>query len=126
MKRANLFIFYLMFSIEKFNELVSNNNFNYNIIYKHQTNSTNNDALSIIKTNHYKEGMVFISDKQNKSRGRYNRLWHTDPDSHLAFSLILCPKIIKKKSGLISLMAGVSIIEGIKEISDINLKLKCI
>ena len=113
-----------MFSIEKYNKLVPNNNFNFQIIYKKQTNSTNDDALSIINNNKHKEGMIFISDNQKNGRGRHNRLWHTNPNFHLAFSLILCPDIDSKKSGLISIMAGVAVVEGLKKNTDIDFTLK--
>ncbi len=110
-----------MFSIKKFNTL---SDFNYTISYKEKTESTNNDALKKIAENNYKNNMLFITDQQTHGRGRQNRKWHATPTSHLAFSLIITPHINYKKSGLISLMAGVSIIEGLRNLTKINFELK--
>ena len=113
-----------MFSLTKFNDQKNDSNFNYKIFYKHKTESTNDDAILKIEENEYEENMVFIADQQTKGRGRQNRSWYTKPDCHLAFSLILTPKINSKNAGLISLMAGVSVLEGLKKITNLNFKLK--
>ncbi|MBN2831593.1 MAG: biotin--[acetyl-CoA-carboxylase] ligase [Candidatus Omnitrophica bacterium] len=61
------------------------------------------------------EGTVILAETQTKGRGRMGRIWHSPKYKGLYFSLILRPKISLGKAPVITLLAGVSICEAIKD-----------
>jgi BirA family biotin operon repressor/biotin-[acetyl-CoA-carboxylase] ligase len=70
------------------------------------------------------EGLIVLSEAQTKGRGRLGREWHSPKYKGLYFSLILRPKISLDKAAIITLLAAVSISEGIKEFSDLDVQIK--
>ncbi|MCS7108889.1 MAG: biotin--[acetyl-CoA-carboxylase] ligase [Sulfolobales archaeon] len=68
------------------------------------------------------EGTVVIADKMASGRGRLNRVWVAD-EGGLWFTIILRPKSLSNVQ-LVTLMAGVSVVEGIKKLYDVPLELK--
>ena len=69
------------------------------------------------------EGTVIIADEQTAGRGRLNRSWLSEPKKNLIFSVIIRPVISPEKIGVLSLYAGVAVVEGVKEI--LNLQPAC-
>lgn len=61
------------------------------------------------------EGTVVIAETQTKGKGRLGRIWYSPKFKGLYFSLILRPKISMDKASIITLLAGVSICEAIKD-----------
>ncbi|MBM3243906.1 MAG: biotin--[acetyl-CoA-carboxylase] ligase, partial [Candidatus Omnitrophica bacterium] len=61
------------------------------------------------------EGTVVIAEAQTKGKGRLGRIWYSPKFKGLYFSLILRPKISMDKASIITLLAGVSICEAIKD-----------
>jgi len=61
------------------------------------------------------EGVVVLAETQTKGRGRLGRIWHSPKYKGLYFSFILRPKISLDKAPIITLLAGVSICEAIKD-----------
>lgn len=70
------------------------------------------------------EGTVVLAEAQTKGRGRLGRIWHSPKYKGLYFSLILRPSISLDKASIITLLAGVSICEAIKELSELDLQIK--
>ncbi len=70
------------------------------------------------------EGTVVLAEAQTKGRGRLGRIWHSPKYKGLYFSLILRPSISLDKASIITLLAGVSICEAIKELSGLDLQIK--
>lgn len=71
-----------------------------------------------------KEGTAVLAETQTKGRGRLGRVWHSPKYKGLYFSLILRPKISLDKASIITLLAGVSICEAVKEILGLGLQIK--
>ena len=113
-----------MFSVSEFNNLLKKDNLNYKVIYKAKTGSTNDDAIELVKSGKYINNTILISDFQTNARGRQINKWHSQPYSHLAFSLITNSKLNYKSLGLKSLMIGVSICEALSKLTNKNFNLK--
>ena len=71
-----------------------------------------------------KEGTIVIAETQTKGRGRLGRTWYSPKHKGLYFSLILRPEISPDKAAIITLLAGVSICEAIKESSGLEVQIK--
>ena len=78
------------------------------INYQSETTSTNVDAWNHINDG-CEEGTIFITDNQQKGRGRRQNKWDSTPDKSLTTSFILYPKIGLDKLGLLPILTGVSI-----------------
>jgi BirA family biotin operon repressor/biotin-[acetyl-CoA-carboxylase] ligase len=76
--------------------------------------STNSHAKSLLKTEGH-HGTIVIAEEQTAGRGRVGRPWKSEKGKNLTFSLIIHPTIPSNKFGMISLMAGVAIAEGIQK-----------
>ena len=94
-----------------------------NIIYQPQTNSTNEDAWSYY-SNGSPNGTLIITDNQQKGRGRRQNKWFSTADKSLTISFILHSEIELEKLGLLPLLTGVSIVQGIKRTTSIQTGLK--
>jgi len=93
------------------------------IEYYTQLDSTNNEAWETIKEGS-KSGTLIITDNQISGKGRNGNEWKSKSGKSLTFSLIYQPtKIPIEKIGLLSILAGVSILNGLKELN-INIGLK--
>jgi len=99
---------------------------NLNIIKKihifNHIDSTNKKAKELAQNNS-KEGTIVISKVQKKGRGRFDRNWES-PEGGLYFSIILKPKITTEKTTLLPLLGALSVYKTIKEITDLNVKIK--
>tara|TARA_S200000501_G_C20871752_1_gene764615 strand:- start:10569 stop:11330 length:762 start_codon:yes stop_codon:yes gene_type:complete len=94
------------------------------IEYYHFTNSTNEDLWELAIDNKAKNGSLVITDDQRKGKGRGNNYWFSCPGQNLTFSFLLKPKLSLKKMGLISLLVGIGICDGIKYFNNLNCTLK--
>ena len=94
-----------------------------NIEYFSFTNSTNDDAFELIANENVQNGTIIITDYQKKGRGRRENKWFSTPGNNLTFSLIL-KKTSEYNLGLLSILSGVAIIEGIERFTNIKCKLK--
>ncbi|MFQ5863919.1 MAG: biotin--[acetyl-CoA-carboxylase] ligase [bacterium] len=88
-----------------------------------QLSSTNDFAKRLAKGGE-DEGSLVISEQQTKGRGRLGRSWESPPGKGLWFSLILKPNISVEKSGLISLLAGVSVAQAVENVVHLTAILK--
>ena len=91
------------------------------IIHKEITTSTN----SLAKENAYNScGTVFVADKQTFGRGRNGKTWVSDDDNGLWMSILLKPDLSLESASGITLVAGLAIIKAIKELADVDVKIK--
>lgn len=68
------------------------------------------------------EGTVVIADKMTSGRGRLGREWVAD-EGGLWMTVILRPKTLSNLQ-LINLVAGLSVVEGVRKLHEVPLKLK--
>jgi BirA family biotin operon repressor/biotin-[acetyl-CoA-carboxylase] ligase len=97
--------------------------FGRKIIYFNSLSSTM-DMATQLALKGAREGTVVLAETQAKGRGRLGRIWYSPKYKGLYFSLILRPKISLDKASIITLLAGVSICEAIKEVSGLDLSIK--
>lgn len=62
------------------------------LLYRAQTTSTNDDAMALAASG-AGEGTVLIAGHQTAGRGRRQRVWLSNPDHSLLFSIILRPAL---------------------------------
>ena len=91
--------------------------------YLSQTNSTNEDAWAYFQDGS-PEGTLFITDDQQKGKGRRENKWISTKGKSLTFSILLRPEMKLEKLGLLPLLTGVSIVEAIKSAASIQTGLK--
>lgn len=70
------------------------------------------------------EGSLICAESQTKGRGRLGRSWFSPYLKGLYFSIILKPLISPYKVGLISLLAAIAVVEGLKRNFDLPLSIK--
>jgi BirA family transcriptional regulator, biotin operon repressor / biotin---[acetyl-CoA-carboxylase] ligase len=92
--------------------------------YKSFTDSTNSDIWKLVSDNKAKNGTLIITDDQRKGKGRRENTWISSPEKNLSFSFLLIPQLENTKFGLLSLLSGVGMCEGIEQSCGIVCKLK--
>ncbi len=71
------------------------------------------------------DGDVIWTKNQTKGRGQRNKVWETDSAKNLTFSLFkLFPNLSVQNSFLIICAVTLSIVKGLNELTDLDLKLK--
>ena len=94
-----------------------------NLIYLDSTNSTN-EILKLEAENNVPDGTVIISNMQTKGKGRMGREWNSEKNVGIYLSILLKPNIDPRKSPIITLLAGISVCEACREITELDIKLK--
>jgi BirA family biotin operon repressor/biotin-[acetyl-CoA-carboxylase] ligase len=92
------------------------------IVYFEKIDSTNIYAKRLVKDG-VLEGCVIVADKQEKGRGRKNRIW-SSPEGGLWFSVILYPIIPPQDAMIITMAASVSVVEALTKITDLKPMIK--
>jgi len=85
-----------------------------NVEYYNRLESTNNEAWELTEEEK-QHGTIVITDNQFNGKGRKNNSWNMVAGKGLAFSLILDKKYPNIYSGLISLGAGIAVVESLKK-----------
>ena len=93
------------------------------IVFLPEIDSTNNLAKKRARNN-AQEGLVIIAESQTGGRGRMGRLWHSPPETGIYLSILLKPNLKPDQLSLITLLAGVSTILTINELSHQRANLK--
>ena len=84
--------------------------------------TTTQDVAEELAQHGANEGTIVICETMSKGRGRLGRYWYA-PVGGLWFTLVLRPPFIKSLH-LLSFTAGLSVLKAIKDILNINAKLK--
>ena len=95
---------------------------NFTILRFDELESTNIEALNQAKRG-ADEGLCFVARQQTAGRGRHGRVWISEKDAGLYFSIILRPKIETRFLSLITLMTAVAVYETLKKF-DLNPDIK--
>jgi BirA family transcriptional regulator, biotin operon repressor / biotin---[acetyl-CoA-carboxylase] ligase len=96
------------------------------IVYLPTTGSTNDVASSLVPSGDH-EGIVVVADAQTAGRGRRGHMWLSPPGSGLYVSVILAPARAsngERATALITLMAGVALVEGLQAATTMRVGLK--
>ena len=109
--------------LSKANEYLKdlNTNIKYTVLYM-KSCTTTQDVAEELAYHGANEGTVVICETMSKGRGRLSRYWYA-PEGGLWFTLVLRPPFIKSLH-LLSFIAGLSVLKAIKDILNINAKLK--
>lgn len=83
---------------------------NFTILRFDTIESTNTEALNQAKRG-ADEGLCIVADRQTAGRGRHGRVWVSEKDSGIYFSLILRPNLPIRFLPLITLMTAVAVFE---------------
>lgn len=97
--------------------------FGHKINYFEVTKSTNDDIWKFLENNS-NEGLLTITDHQENGRGRRGNKWLSRKGNNLLYSYLIKPNLPIDKIGLLSLLTGVSVVEGIIEFTNLQPKLK--
>ncbi|MBA3693254.1 MAG: biotin--[acetyl-CoA-carboxylase] ligase [Acidobacteria bacterium] len=83
---------------------------NLTILRFDSINSTNTEALNQAKQG-ADEGLCIVANEQTAGRGRHGRIWISEKDAGLYFSIVLRPTIENKFLPLLTLMSAVAVYE---------------
>lgn len=86
----------------------------FNVLHFDSLDSTNIEALNQAKRG-ANEGLCVVARQQTAGRGRHGRVWVSEKDAGLYFSLILRPTIENKFLPLITLMSAVAVFDVLTE-----------
>lgn len=81
---------------------------NINVLTFDTIDSTNTEALKQARLG-ADEGLCVVAGQQTAGRGRHGRVWVSEKDAGLYFTIVLRPKIEAKFMPLVTLMAGVAV-----------------
>jgi len=87
---------------------------NFTILRFDTLDSTNTEAINQAKLG-AAEGLCIVADQQTAGRGRHNRKWVSDEGGGLYFSIVLRPRLEARFLPLITLMAGVAVVDTLSE-----------
>jgi BirA family transcriptional regulator, biotin operon repressor / biotin---[acetyl-CoA-carboxylase] ligase len=93
------------------------------ILYYNELDSTNVTAYNLAQGK-IKEGFIVIAEKQNKGKGRLSRHWSSPKGKGIYLSIILKPEMTPFQAPCITLMAAVSVVQAIREVSDVQAYIK--
>ena len=95
----------------------------YNIIKIHDLVSTNDYALSLRSSEFFHEGLVIVSDFQQKGRGQRGASWESERGKNLILSVVIESRISISKQFDISKIASLSVIDCLFKLGvDSNIK----
>lgn len=72
------------------------------------TDSTNDDALAAARAG-APHGALFVTDAQERGRGRRGNTWHAAPGEALLFSVVLRPELAPERASSLALVAGLAV-----------------
>jgi BirA family biotin operon repressor/biotin-[acetyl-CoA-carboxylase] ligase len=87
---------------------------NINLISFDSIDSTNTEALKQARLG-AEEGLCIVAREQTAGRGRHGRVWVSESDAGLFFSIVFRPKIEPPFLPLITLACGVAVHDTLKE-----------
>ena len=88
-----------------------------------ETGSTNADLIEQARKGG-PEGAVLVAERQVAGRGRLGRQWQSPARAGLAVSVLLRPEVAQRRLGWLPLLAGVALVESVREVSQVDAVLK--
>ncbi|MBM4166215.1 MAG: biotin--[acetyl-CoA-carboxylase] ligase [Ignavibacteria bacterium] len=99
-----------MFNIIQFKNYLQARNFVKEISFFKTLDSTNTYAKKIAEEGKA-EGTIVLTDEQTNGRGRFSRVWISDKEKNLTFSIILRPRFALSRSSLLPFALVVAIVK---------------
>lgn len=96
---------------------------NFTILRFDSIDSTNTEALKQARRG-AGEGLCIVARRQTAGRGRHGRVWISEADAGLYFSIVLRPKIELRILPLITLMMAVAVHDALEEIYQLDCDIK--
>lgn len=87
---------------------------NFTILNFDSIESTNTEAMNQAKRG-ADEGLCVVADRQTAGRGRHGRIWISEKNAGLYFSIVLRPKIEMRFLPLITLMSAIAVADSLRE-----------
>ncbi len=94
------------------------------VLYQAEVGSTNDELKKLGETTAVPSGTLFITDYQNRGRGRFDRRWEAPPGMSLLFSLLLRPDWPGEKNGWLTMMASLAVAEAIQSQTGLAARIK--
>ncbi len=92
------------------------------LFYEPEVGSTN-DELKRLGQN-IPAGVLFITDYQNRGRGRFARRWDAPPATALLFSVLLRPEWPAEQNGWLTMLASLAVAEAITAQTGLTTRIK--
>ncbi|MBA2494036.1 MAG: biotin--[acetyl-CoA-carboxylase] ligase, partial [Acidobacteria bacterium] len=96
---------------------------NFMILRFDSIESTNTEALRQAKMG-ADEGLCIVAKEQTRGRGRHGRVWNSEKNAGLYFSIILRPKIEARFLPLLTLMSAVAVTDVLRQTFGLNPDIK--
>lgn len=93
------------------------------IVYEDETDSTNNRAKEAGEKGS-RHGTLFVADQQSAGKGRRGRRWISPPGTSIYMSLLLRPEIAPNSAPMLTLVMGLSVAEGIRDLTGMDAGIK--
>lgn len=87
------------------------------------TGSTNADLAAAARTG-AASGAVVVSAHQSTGRGRFDRVWEAPPDTSVAVSVLLRPRVGMERWGWLSALAGMAVTDALRLVAGLEAGLK--
>jgi BirA family biotin operon repressor/biotin-[acetyl-CoA-carboxylase] ligase len=114
----------VLFNLESFDIKLETDFVGRNFIYTDEISSTNSELLSG-KENYLKSGTVLLAEHQLEGKGRKNRLWISEKNLNLTFSILLVDVTAPASQvNIINLAASLSIATSIENLYQLRTELK--
>jgi len=111
-----------LFNIEDFDIKLDTANLGRNFIYAEEINSTNSYLMSSDRK--LQNGTLFLAEYQTNGKGRLDRIWTSQKNNNLTFSILL--KEVNKLSeiNLINLATSLAVAQSIENLFQLNIEVK--
>jgi BirA family biotin operon repressor/biotin-[acetyl-CoA-carboxylase] ligase len=113
-----------MFEIEKFDIKLETEFIARNFVYVDELPSTNAELLND-KNIYTKSGTVLLAEKQTQGRGRKKRIWHSNKEQNLTFSILLSDENnLNVNVNHLNLLASVVVANAVEKLYQLPAELK--
>jgi BirA family transcriptional regulator, biotin operon repressor / biotin---[acetyl-CoA-carboxylase] ligase len=95
-----------------------------NRLYLLETVDSTNNYAKTLTLGEFDEGTVVIAEHQTAGRGRHDHVWFAESGKNLTFSVLLKPRIAPRLTGIISIYAGLAVVQAVEELYSLQLECK--